>query len=1044
MSNAYADYVDYYEDLSNEWNNNPAASWEDYGNYHGEVKTIWDNLGTNNLQNSRANYQFEDQNTVNKLLEALNLSGQVDGITVRNFGSGTIENTPIGTLNNFNEVSFQRTPGGQLVAIVNYQISEQNNYEVNAQSEGRTGYDLFSQQHHDGTGFWNSDGIDNYRQVPGIGPDFVSGETQGKRIPFKFINDSGEPQYFSKDIGKEQKSSFGYAHWNKENTQKNEMRIIPVDEILSVGADGKLKANEDYITTGYKTNFTDLTNAVNNGIYADDYKSLVDSFSNRFPEKDNNFITKNIVSKPNNAFEAAYIANNISNEERWDIEKDGAKAVLMDGQGRTFDADYYATTDFGRDAADEYRSNASFTTSDGTLINNPDYTVKYSANGVDDNGIPYGYYSKYYTEKSQEVGFDPFEHRATAEAEEIAAEKYKETVTDSQKEMLRSYALGLGGGAFDPATQSYQQFKNSLSFALDPADNSSAFFETDEDGNILYRTDPETGAQTPIPKQIDIFTYETIKDDDGNPILDENGDVQYVSETDEEGNIIYETDEEGNIIYETDLETGENILDAEGNPIPIPVRKIAYEYEYEYETDDEGNEILDADGKPVLVYEPERDENGNLIYQTKVDAEGRPVPREDQQGNPLKDSNGNILYQQEIKRTEQPRILSETPIYNENFYQNPTNSLYGASVFNIYGAKDLAYQDQFQQLALDAFKTSYDKLKEVKKEESELAMLSGLPGYDEIYSANESIANSILGDSGIGGYLSMVGVDVQEMQENLENQLSGVTGISNNSVIFNWEKWFEEEFTQRYTDLNTIESNARATIEELDPEKAVSNYAEFQEKIENTPRLNDNGIVRVRWQNLMKEYGFEPLLSEEEALRQANPESWTNLMERYGLSPDTTKEEALAAFSEMTPVLDDDGLTIQDEDGNLQMENKYNLIYELEEDFKNSFIEDYLQPRFDNSKSMDEFISYLDSLDPDEQNILQTETGLTAIKDVAEKNAKKKLNDIYHAEDQAFDYQFYMNPLGIDEEGNVINAPGWAEDDAKYKDYELFSPKLFI
>ena len=179
-----------------------------------------------------------------------------------------------------------------------------------------------------------------------------------------------------------------------------------------------------------------------------------------------------------------------------------------------------------------------------------------------------------------------------------------------------------------------------------------------------------------------------------------------------------------------------------------------------------------------------------------------------------------------------------------------------------------------------------------------------------------------------------------------------------------------------------------------------------------TDRTNADGTISEEWKTLLKDNGFNENLSEEEALKQANPESWTSLMERYGLDPNTTKAEAEAAFSETVEVLDEDGNPTG------EVENKYNLIYELEEDFKNSFIEDYLTPRFDQSKSMDEFISYMDSLDPDEQNILQTEMGLTAISDVAEKYAKKKLSDIYNVEDQVFDAEFYMDPF-------KDNDPGW-------------------
>jgi hypothetical protein len=48
----------------------------------------------------------------------------------------------------------------------------------------------------------------------------------------------------------------------------------------------------------------------------------------------------------------------------------------------------------------------------------------------------------------------------------------------------------------------------------------------------------------------------------------------------------------------------------------------------------------------------------------------------------------------------------------------------------------------------------------------------------------------------------MLGKDTEEIEESLERQLSGATGIpSSNSAVFNWEKWYEEELVKRYEDM---------------------------------------------------------------------------------------------------------------------------------------------------------------------------------------------------------------------------------------------------
>ena len=80
------------------------------------------------------------------------------------------------------------------------------------------------------------------------------------------------------------------------------------------------------------------------------------------------------------------------------------------------------------------------------------------------------------------------------------------------------------------------------------------------------------------------------------------------------------------------------------------------------------------------------------------------------------------------------------------------------------------------------------------------------------------------------------------------------------------------------------------------------------------------------------------------------------------------------------------------------------------------FIDDYIKPRFDQSKSMDEFISYLDTLDEDEQNVFQTQDAMQALKNVASAHAAAKLNQIQATPDQYFDASFYFDPtVAIDE-----------------------------
>jgi len=59
---------------------------------------------------------------------------------------------------------------------------------------------------------------------------------------------------------------------------------------------------------------------------------------------------------------------------------------------------------------------------------------------------------------------------------------------------------------------------------------------------------------------------------------------------------------------------------------------------------------------------------------------------------------------------------------------------------------------------------------------------------------------------------------------------------------------------------------------------------------------------------------------------------------------------------------------------------------------------------------MDEFISYLDTLDEDEQNVFQTQDALQELKNVANAYSVAKLQSIQNMDDRTFDADFYFDP----------------------------------
>ena len=222
----------------------------------------------------------------------------------------------------------------------------------------------------------------------------------------------------------------------------------------------------------------------------------------------------------------------------------------------------------------------------------------------------------------------------------------------------------------------------------------------------------------------------------------------------------------------------------------------------------------------------------------------------------------------------------------------------GQEVEKLITEKDSQQQQTFGTLTQDALKQSIAELNKAKTNESKLAFMRQLPGYDEIYSINSSLANSVIGDSGIGGLLSFTGSSSDKITKDLEKEFSGITGVetSSNSVLYNWQKWFDDTLIKRY------------------------------------------------------EEGID-----------------------LGIPGEASNQ------------------------------------YKIDKQFATKFINDYLKPRFDTSRSMDEFISYIDVTDKD-QNIFQTQTALDSLKQYADSRAKTYLDQLKGQAPNTFNSEFYFAP----------------------------------
>ena len=196
------------------------------------------------------------------------------------------------------------------------------------------------------------------------------------------------------------------------------------------------------------------------------------------------------------------------------------------------------------------------------------------------------------------------------------------------------------------------------------------------------------------------------------------------------------------------------------------------------------------------------------------------------------------------------------------------------------GAQGITDTKKFAALNQNILKDSINELKKAKLKEQELEMLQGFGTFGEIFDINKTLTDSLLNDTGIGGYLPFTGKKGGFDEESLEEQLKGVTGVSN-EVVYNWQNWFD-----------------------------------------------------------------------------------TAIKEKYQKDLDL-------------------GFSIEEAENNVR----------IQKEFAESYITDYLQPRFDESRSMNEFVEYLD-VRQEEQNPFQTESLLTALQSIGTKRARTFLDQI--------------------------------------------------
>ena len=330
-----------------------------------------------------------------------------------------------------------------------------------------------------------------------------------------------------------------------------------------------------------------------------------------------------------------------------------------------------------------------------------------------------------------------------------------------------------------------------------------------------------------------------------------------------------------------------------------------------------------------------------------------------------------------------------------------------AYLTNILGADEIEDTKKYGALAQNVLKDTIAELEKVKAQEAQWDMYRNLGGFAEILDLGSTLADSIRADVGVGGFLPKD----NDVTKDLETQLGNITGIQSH-VTYNWQKWFDETLTKKY---GIDYTEFAATEETLD----IVNAA-----LKNALKAEPSKIFNETDKKFTKEFiaqtGFK---SNEELVQFLGKQGETGTTLLTGLQAGTLTKENLEEQKTKLDAIITELESKKNRDLKLTFKDGEKIPEEVavEASFARQFIDEYLKPRFDYSKSMDEFRDYM-NVDKEYKNPFQTTDRLTQIKDYAYEQAKQiatNLKDETYNElyiNSTFDENFYMNP--VDEYAN--------------------------
>lgn len=302
---------------------------------------------------------------------------------------------------------------------------------------------------------------------------------------------------------------------------------------------------------------------------------------------------------------------------------------------------------------------------------------------------------------------------------------------------------------------------------------------------------------------------------------------------------------------------------------------------------------------------------------------------------------------------------------------------------------------KFAALNQTVLKDAIAELKKQKSREQMMSFYRGFEGFSEVADINYELSNSILGDSGIGGILSLTSGDKTEKR--LLGALENMTGIRN-SIVYNWQQWFDQSIKNKY-------GIDYSLFEPLEEKKDIINaFLDGSQNVydSNTQQFNKEFLDKAGFKTTQELLNF---------LNGQGTEGQTILTAIQGAPGDSsnlTLKPLLSRIEADIKTLDETKartIALQYDTG------ETTELMNIDANFARSYLDEYLIPRFNESKSMDEFVEYLD-ISEKERNPFEIADLEKSLKEISQLRSEIYLDQIKSESARGFDPEFYFNPTG--------------------------------